>query len=68
MPPDYNDDNFDDSGDPVALMKGYPGVMSVLHNLHPDGAGYGWFTLTPGIFNYEPGTDFRERPGAVGVP
>lgn len=40
---------YDESGDPVALMKGYPGVMSILHNLHPNGMGYGWFNLTPGF-------------------
>lgn len=58
--------HFDESGDPEALMKGYPGVMSVLHNLHPDGMGYGWFTLTPGIFNYEPARTFESGPGLWG--
>jgi hypothetical protein len=57
---------FDESGDPVALMKGYPGVMSVLHNLHPDGMGYGWFNLTPGIFGYEPARTFESGPGLWG--
>ncbi len=57
---------YDESSDPVALMKGYPGVMSVLHNLHPDGMGYGWFTLTPGIFNYEPARTFESGPGLWG--
>jgi len=57
---------FDESGDPIALMKGYPGVMSVLHNLHPDGMGFGWFTLIPGIFNYEPARTFESGPGLWG--
>jgi hypothetical protein len=58
--------HFDESGDPIALMKGYPGVMSVLHNLHPDGMGFGWFTLTPGIFNYEPARTFESGRGLWG--
>jgi hypothetical protein len=58
--------HFEESGDEVALQKGYPGVMSVLHNVQPDGMGFGWFMLTPGVFGYEPPRTFEGGPGLWG--
>jgi hypothetical protein len=40
---------FEDTGDVSLLLKGYAGMMSVLHNVLPDGMGFGWFKLDPGV-------------------
>jgi hypothetical protein len=57
---------FEDTGDVSMLMKGYPGVMAVLHNILPDGMGYGWFKLDPGTFSCEPPKTFEGGPGLWG--
>jgi hypothetical protein len=57
---------FEDTGDPSMLVKGYAGVMSVLHNVLPDGMGYGWFNLDPGEFRSEPPKTFEGGPGLWG--
>jgi len=58
--------HFDETGDPTLLMKGYAGVMSVLHNVLPDGMGFSWFKLDPGVFGYEPPRTFEGGPGLWG--
>ena len=58
--------HFDETGDPTLLMKGYAGVVSVLHNVLPDGMGFGWFKLDPGVFGYEPPRTFEGGPGLWG--
>jgi len=57
---------FEDTGDIDLLEKGYPGVMSVLRNITPEGAGFGWFMVTPGIFAHEPPRTFENGPGLWG--
>jgi len=57
---------FEDTGDINLLEKGYPGVMSVLRNITPEGAGFGWFMVTPGIFTHEPPRTFENGPGLWG--
>ncbi len=57
---------FEDTGDLSMLVKGYAGVMSVLHNILPDGMGYGWFKLDPGVFAAEPPKTFEGGPGLWG--
>ena len=57
---------FDDSGDPTALMKGYPGIWSVLHNVYPDGMGFAWFNYNPEIFGYYPSRTFEGGLGLWG--
>ncbi len=54
---------FEDSGNFDLLEKGYAGLMSVLRNITPDGAGFGWFWVTPGIFAHEPPRTFENGPG-----
>jgi len=58
--------HFEETGDQVMLTKGYAGVMSVLHNVLPDGMGFGWFMLNPGVFGYEPPRTFEGGPGLWG--
>jgi hypothetical protein len=58
--------HFDDIGDQTALMKGYPGVWSVMHNVLPDGMGFAWFVYSPGIFRYEPPRTFEGGLGLWG--
>ncbi|MDD1762932.1 MAG: DUF5695 domain-containing protein, partial [Methanothrix sp.] len=57
---------FEDTGDLSMLTKGYAGVMSVLHNILPDGMGFGWFRLDPGVFACEPARTFEGGPGLWG--
>ena len=57
-------DHFEESGEPVALLKAYPGVMSVMHNVLPDGMGFAWFKFNPGVFGYEPPRTFE---GGIGL-
>jgi hypothetical protein len=57
---------FEDTGDPAMLLKGYAGVMSVLHNVLLDGMGFGWFRLDPGVFACEPPKTFEGGPGLWG--
>jgi hypothetical protein len=40
--------------------------MSVLRNITPEGAGFGWFMVTPGIFTHEPPRTFENGPGLWG--
>jgi hypothetical protein len=58
--------SFEDSGDPDALLKGYAGVMSVMHNVLPDGMGFNHFICTPGIFDNEPPRTFESGSGLWG--
>jgi len=44
-------------------LKGYAGMMSVLHNVLPDGMGFGWFKLDPGVFACEPPRTFEGGSG-----
>jgi hypothetical protein len=55
--------SFEDTGDISLLVKGYAGMMSVLHNLLPDGMGFGWFKLDPGAFACEPPRTFEGGSG-----
>jgi hypothetical protein len=57
---------FEDTGDTDLLERGYPGIMSVLRNITPEGAGFGWFMVTPGIFTHEPPRTFENGPGLWG--
>ncbi|MBZ5515971.1 MAG: hypothetical protein LAN62_14215 [Acidobacteriia bacterium] len=57
---------FEDTGDIALLERGYPGLMSVLRNITPEGAGFGWFMVTPGIFAHEPPRTFENGPGLWG--
>jgi len=54
---------FEDTGDAPLLLNGYAGMMSVLHNLLPDGMGFGWFKLDPGVFACEPPRTFEGGSG-----
>ena len=54
---------FEDSGDVSLLLKGHAGMMSVLHNVLPDGMGFGWFKLNPGVFACEPPRTFEGGSG-----
>ncbi len=54
---------YDDTGDPELLLKGYPGVLSVMRNVLADGMGFGWFICAPGIFTHEPPKTFESGPG-----
>ncbi len=58
--------HFDDTGDATALMKGYPGVWSVMHNVQPDGMGFAWFMYNAGVFGYEPPRTFEGGLGLWG--
>jgi len=51
--------HFEESVDPVALMKAYPGVMSVLRCVQPDGMGFAWFVYDPEVFGFEPPRTFE---------
>lgn len=57
---------FEDTGDQSMLIKGYAGVMSVLHNILPEGMGFGWFRLDPGVFACDPARTFEGGPGLWG--
>lgn len=54
---------FEDTGDVSMLLQGYAGMMSVLHNVLPDGMGFGWFKLDPGVFACEPPRTFEGGSG-----
>jgi hypothetical protein len=57
---------FEETGDPVALLKAYPGVMSVLRNVQPDGMGFAWFMYAPDVFGFEPPRTFEGGLGLWG--
>lgn len=59
-------DSFEDSGDADAFIKGYAGVMSVMHNVLPDGMGFNHFICTAGIFDNEPPRTFESGSGLWG--
>ena len=54
---------FEDTGDVSMLLQGYAGMMSVLHNVLPDGMGFGWFKLDPGVYACEPPRTFEGGSG-----
>jgi len=54
---------FEDTGDVSLLVKGYAGMMSILHNVLPDGMGFGWFKLDPGVYACEPPRTFEGGSG-----
>jgi hypothetical protein len=54
---------FEDTGNTSLLLAGYAGMMSVLHNVLPDGMGFGWFKLDPGVFACEPPRTFEGGSG-----
>ena len=58
--------SFEDSGDRDALLKGYAGVMSVMHNVLPDGMGFNHFICTPGILDNDPPRTFESGSGLWG--
>ncbi len=51
--------HYEETGDDVALWKGYPGVIAVLQPVLPSGMGFGWFMYKPGVFNWEPERTFE---------
>jgi hypothetical protein len=53
---------FEDGGDIDLLLRAYPGHTSVMTNVTPEGAGYGWFFAAPGIFDHEPPRTFENGP------
>ncbi|HKF50669.1 MAG TPA: DUF5695 domain-containing protein, partial [Candidatus Acidoferrales bacterium] len=53
-------------GDRDAFLKGYAGVMSVMHNVLPDGMGFNFFICTPGVFDHEPPRTFESGEGLWG--
>jgi len=57
---------FEDTGDAGMLVKGYAGLMSVMHNVLADGMGFGWFKLDPGTYACEPPRTFEGGPGLYG--
>lgn len=57
---------YEDTGDVEMLRKGYAGMASVLHNVLPDGMGFGWFKLDPGVFACVPPRTFEGGPGLWG--
>ena len=57
---------FEETGDADMLVKGYAGLMSVMHNVLPDGMGFGWFKLDPGTYACEPPRTFEGGPGLYG--
>jgi len=59
-------DSFEESGDKDAFLKGYAGVMSVMHNVLPDGMGFNFFICTPGVFDHEPPRTFESGEGLWG--
>lgn len=59
-------DGFEVTGDREMLVKGYAGVVSVMHNVLADGMGFAWFMLRPGVFACEPPKTFENGPGLWG--
>jgi len=51
--------HFEESGDEIALQKGYPGVMGVVSNVLADGMGFWGFILKPGVFDHIPPRTFE---------
>jgi hypothetical protein len=59
-------DGFEATGDRQMLVKGYAGLVTVMHNVLADGMGYAWFILKPGVFSCEPPKTFESGPGLWG--
>ncbi|HKS81743.1 MAG TPA: DUF5695 domain-containing protein [Candidatus Acidoferrales bacterium] len=59
-------DAYEHTGDPDSLLKGYAGVMSVMHNVLPDGMGFNHFICTAGVFDNEPPRTFESGSGLWG--
>jgi hypothetical protein len=57
---------FEDTRDKEMFIKGYAGVMSVMHNVLPDGMGFAWFMVKPGVFACEPPKTFEFGPALWG--
>lgn len=57
---------FEDTGDRDMFIKGYAGTMSVLHNVLPDGMGFAWFILRPGVYACDPPKTFEFGPALWG--
>jgi hypothetical protein len=53
---------FEDTGDLDLLLRSYPGHTSVMTNVTAEGAGYGWFMCTPGVYDHEPPRTFENGP------
>jgi hypothetical protein len=53
---------FEDTGDTDLLMRAYPGHACVMTEITGEGAGYGWFMCTPGIYAHEPPRTFENGP------
>lgn len=53
---------FEDTGDLDLLMRAYPGHASMMTEINTEGAGYGWFMCTPGIYAHEPPRTFENGP------
>jgi hypothetical protein len=58
--------SFEDSGDQDAGIKGYAGVMSVMHNVLPDGMGFNQFICTAGEFSNTSPRTFESGTGLWG--
>jgi hypothetical protein len=59
-------DAYEQTGDADALLKGYAGVMSVMHNVLPDGMGFNHFICTPGVLDNDPPRTFESGSGLWG--
>ncbi len=53
---------FEDTGEMDLLTRAYPGQVSVMTNVTTEGAGYGWFMCTPGVYDHEPPRTFENGP------
>jgi hypothetical protein len=58
--------SFEDSGDQDAGIKGYAGMMSVMHNVLPDGMGFNQFICTAGEFSNTSPRTFESGTGLWG--
>jgi hypothetical protein len=52
----------EDTGEMDLLTRAYPGHVSVMTNVTTEGAGYGWFMCTPGVYGHEPPRTFENGP------
>lgn len=53
---------FEATGDIDLLRRAYPGHVSVMTEVTGEGAGYGWFMCTPGVYAHEPPRTFENGP------
>jgi hypothetical protein len=53
---------FEDTDEMDLLTRAYSGHVSVMTNVTSEGAGYGWFMCTPGVYDHEPPRTFENGP------